>query len=193
MIKSVTSRNALGYLGDRKGQASTALSNALVSALIDIAAAGESTPVTSIAERFSFSSAQIRRLCKAILGETADSFALRLRLERAAGQLAETDHAVALVAKEAGFAAREPFTRSFSAHFGCSPSDFRHFNHDARLAFPGQVLASGRDFERSVVVATSASSRTRFLFDGPIFLGRVFSNGFVDWRSEFRRPSFRCS
>jgi AraC family transcriptional regulator len=63
-----------------------------------------------------------------MVGETPLELARRLRLERAAWQLAQTEKSVSTVAFDAGYDAHEAFTRAFRAAYATSPSGFRQRN-----------------------------------------------------------------
>jgi AraC family transcriptional regulator len=62
---------------------------------------------------------------RGMVGETPLELARRLRLERAAWQLANTDRPVTEVAFDAGYEAHEAFTRAFRVHYDTSPTLFR--------------------------------------------------------------------
>jgi len=154
--------------------------------LLDLSTHCSSFDERKIADEFGYSQAHFRRHCRDALGESARSFLLRIRLERAAMRLA-AGHSVAS-AGEACFETRETFTRAFASHFGCAPSVFQRLNKDLLLRFPCD--ASARDgTQRSVKIRTAIASYTTFLYDGPILLGRTFSDGRIDWRSSFRRDA----
>lgn len=65
------------------------------------------------------------RVFRGMVGETPMEFVRRLRLERAAWQLAATTAPVTVVAVDAGYEAHEAFTRAFRQHFGAAPTEFR--------------------------------------------------------------------
>jgi len=65
------------------------------------------------------------RIFRGMVGETALELARRLRLERAAWNLANTDRPVTEIAFGAGYEAHEAFTRAFRAHYDTSPTQFR--------------------------------------------------------------------
>lgn len=65
------------------------------------------------------------RVFRGMVGETPMEFVRRLRLERAAWQLAHGTAPVTAVAFDAGYEAHEAFTRAFRQHFGASPTEFR--------------------------------------------------------------------
>ena len=65
------------------------------------------------------------RVFTAIVGEGPAEYGRRLRLERAAHALALSDDAVSAIARRAGYARQESFTRAFQARYGATPSAFR--------------------------------------------------------------------
>ncbi|MET0135247.1 MAG: helix-turn-helix domain-containing protein [Kibdelosporangium sp.] len=60
-----------------------------------------------------------------LVGEAPKAYTARVRLARAAAELLSTDRLVSVVAFDNGFASHEVFTRSFTRHFGVSPSVYR--------------------------------------------------------------------
>ncbi len=140
---------------------------------------------SEVASLVGYSSAQVRRLCLFAVGETAHSFTARLRLERAAGQLAVERRTIVDVIWQSGFLAREAFSRAFAAHFGCAPAEFRMLNCGISMPLPGYQMGFGDEWARSVRVRFSATLSVTFMYDGPVLLGRVLPGGFLDWRSAF--------
>ncbi len=67
----------------------------------------------------------LSHLVKAGLGESLAAFRRRLLLERAAHQLATSEHSVIYVACAAGYGSPEAFTHAFRRAFAIAPSDFR--------------------------------------------------------------------
>ncbi|MCO6186362.1 GyrI-like domain-containing protein [Rhizobium sp. L1K21] len=65
------------------------------------------------------------RVYRGVFGETVTSTVRRLRLHRAAGQLANTDLPVAEVAKRASYPNVQSFTRVFKAQLGMAPAAYR--------------------------------------------------------------------
>jgi AraC family transcriptional regulator len=68
------------------------------------------------------------RVFRGMTGEAPLELVRRIRLERAAWQLAHTDRTVTTVAFDAGYEAHEAFTRAFRAAYATSPSGFRQRN-----------------------------------------------------------------
>lgn len=72
-----------------------------------------------------FSAYHFHRIFRAYAGETLHSYVQRLRLQRAAAQLAAEDKDVTDVALDAGYETPSAFSRAFKKHWGKSPSGFR--------------------------------------------------------------------
>ena len=72
-----------------------------------------------------FSPYHFHRIYRACMGETLAETLARLRLQRAATQLARSARPIAAVAKAAGYASPAAFTRAFGASYGYSPAAFR--------------------------------------------------------------------
>ena len=65
------------------------------------------------------------RIYHAHFGETVAATVRRLRLQRAAAELAHSDKPIAKVAERAGYDSQASFTRAFSAAFGLPPATYR--------------------------------------------------------------------
>ncbi len=65
------------------------------------------------------------RIYRGVFGETVTATVRRLRIHRAAGQLANSDMPVAEVAKRAGYPNVQSFTRLFKAQLGMAPAAYR--------------------------------------------------------------------
>lgn len=70
------------------------------------------------------------RIFDAMVGESPRELCRRLRLERAAYRLRDTDSAVAQIAAEAGYATPEAFAKAFQSGFEVAPSVFRTDRRD---------------------------------------------------------------
>jgi AraC family transcriptional regulator len=117
----------------------------------------EATDLDTLAREVHVAPFHFHRIFRGMVGETALELARRLRLERAAWQLAQTTRSVTAIAFDAGFEAHEAFTRAFRAHYDASPTTFRerryprtelatmsgvHFHPDGRVG-PLVPRASG--------------------------------------------------
>jgi AraC family transcriptional regulator len=76
------------------------------------------------------------------VGETPRRYVERLRLERAAYQLAVYETPVIEIALSLGFNAPETFARAFRRKFGCAPTDYRRMARAAQQ----ERLERNRDF-----------------------------------------------
>ena len=79
----------------------------------------------SIAAQACMSPFHFHRIFRGMTGETPLELTRRLRLERAAWQLANSDRPITAIAFDAGYEAHEAFTRAFRAAYATSPSGFR--------------------------------------------------------------------
>jgi len=78
-----------------------------------------------LASRAGLSPLHFHRIFRRTLGETPLALHRRLRLERAALELATTPTEVTVIAFDAGFETHESFTRAFQAAYALAPSTFR--------------------------------------------------------------------
>jgi len=79
----------------------------------------------TIAREACLSPFHFHRIFRGMVGETPLELTRRLRLERAAWQLAKSDRAVTAIAFDAGYEAHEAFTRAFRTAYATSPTGFR--------------------------------------------------------------------
>ncbi|WP_102193845.1 AraC family transcriptional regulator [Microbacterium aurantiacum] len=82
-----------------------------------------------------FSPYHWHRVYRAVRGETAAQAVQRLRLERAASMLVETDLSISQIARRAGFSGVETFSRALARGYGMPPGRFREGG--AHAAFRG--------------------------------------------------------
>jgi AraC family transcriptional regulator len=85
----------------------------------------ESPNLAALAQLAGLSPFHFHRVFRGMLGETPLELLRRLRLERAAVALRDSEEPVTRIAFTAGFETHEAFTRAFSAAFGTPPSAFR--------------------------------------------------------------------
>lgn len=79
----------------------------------------------ALAKEAALSSYHFHRIFRGMLGETPLGMHRRLRLERAAARLLDTDEPVTTIAFEAGYETHESFTRAFRKAYGDPPLEFR--------------------------------------------------------------------
>lgn len=79
----------------------------------------------ALAKSASLSAFHFHRVFRGMVGETALELHRRLRLERAAWCLVETDSPVTTIAFDAGYETHEAFTRAFRKRYARSPSEAR--------------------------------------------------------------------
>lgn len=79
----------------------------------------------ALGQRARLAPLHFHRIFRGLVGETPLEMHRRLRLERAAWALVQTEQPVTRIAFEAGYETHESFTRAFATAFGASPTDFR--------------------------------------------------------------------
>lgn len=87
------------------------------------------SPITlaDVARAAHLSEFHFHRVFHSVVGEPVGRFITRRRLELAALRLAyEPDRNITDVALSSGYSSASNFTKAFTAHFGCSPSQVRH-------------------------------------------------------------------
>jgi AraC family transcriptional regulator len=72
-----------------------------------------------------FSPFHFHRIYRTCMGETVAETVARLRLQRAAMQLARSPRPVGEIARAAGYASQAAFSRAFRASYGAGPAAFR--------------------------------------------------------------------
>jgi len=101
-----------------------------------------------LAEFACFSPCHFHRIYRGIAGETANETIRRLRLHRAANELARTDKPIERIARRAGYASVEAFSRAFGADHGQPPAAYR-----ARLT-PFHSISNGDGIMQSITIKT---------------------------------------
>jgi len=110
-----------------------------------------------LAEIACFSPYHFHRIYRGIAGETASDTIRRLRLHRAANELARSDRPIERIARRAGYASVEGFTRAFGADHGHPPAAYR-----ARLT-PFHISQNGDDAMNPVAIKTFAGAHVAAL------------------------------
>ena len=150
----------------------------MVALLVDavLSGLGSGAPALDPSAATGYSTVHARRVFADHMSESLGSFALRIRLERAAGELAETEKSVTTVAAESGYSTAEAFSCAFPSHFGMSPTDFRQRNRDPSRRLPGYLAATGTPREnlpREVGIVGAASALTTYVYDGLSYCGKI--------------------
>lgn len=95
----------------------------------------EKLTVEGLAEGVHFSKYHYQRIFREIMGETVMGYVTRRRLFLAAQDLVETKDSILAVALKYGYDSHEGFTRSFKAHLGVTPKEYRKYY--SAIGFPG--------------------------------------------------------
>lgn len=90
--------------------------------------------INALARIAHFSPFHFHRIFTAIVGEPIGAHLRRLRLDRAAQQLAADSDQIVRIARTAGFESHESFTRAFKFALGVTPSEYRQLDQHARSA-----------------------------------------------------------
>lgn len=91
--------------------------------------------IGAIADRAATSPFHFHRIFRGMVGETPLGLSRRLKMERAAWMLSNTDQSVLEIAFAAGFETHEAFTRAFREAYSTPPSGFRDREHP-RIELP---------------------------------------------------------
>jgi AraC-like DNA-binding protein len=94
----------------------------------------EKLPVSAVASLANMCESRFMRYFKRVTGETFVAHLTRLRIERAAQLLKETDLSIAQVANAVGFSDQSHFDRVFRRHFQVTPREARRRETHLRLA-----------------------------------------------------------
>ena len=95
-----------------------------VEELLD-ARSADGVGVRELADAVGVHPAHLARVFRARHGVSVGEYARRLRVERAAAELARTDLPLAVIARRAGFADQSHFTRLFKQRIGATPGRYR--------------------------------------------------------------------
>lgn len=84
--------------------------------------------VDSLADSIYLSRYHYQRIFREIMGESVMGYVSRRRLALAAADLAETNESILSIALKYGYDSHEGFSRSFRAHMGVSPREYRKYH-----------------------------------------------------------------
>ena len=85
----------------------------------------EKLTVEYIASRVYFSKFHYQRLFRETVGDSVMEYVTKRKLTLAGQELLETDAAIVDIAEKFGYDSREGFSRSFKAHMGVTPGEYR--------------------------------------------------------------------
>ncbi len=85
----------------------------------------DDVPLEDVAQAAYLSPFHFHRLFRGLTGETVGGYVLRLRLEKAAHRLKQSDEDIRSIALDVGYGSHEAFSRAFQRQFGVNPSQFR--------------------------------------------------------------------
>jgi AraC family transcriptional regulator len=89
----------------------------------------EALELDTLARHACLSPFHFHRVFRGMTGEAPMEMVRRLRMERAAWRLKQTDWSVSKIAFDTGFETHEAFSRAFRASYGTAPSDYRRRKH----------------------------------------------------------------
>lgn len=94
----------------------------------------EKLTVEKLADSVHFSKYHYQRLFREAVGESVMRYVSRRRMALAAQELAGTDASIREIALRYGYDSHEGFTRSFRAHMGITPAEYRKYH--SSIGFP---------------------------------------------------------
>jgi len=80
--------------------------------------------VEKLAEKLKITRRQLSQKIKALTGQTVNEFIVTIKLTKAAEMLINSNYSISEVAFKVGYTVPANFTRSFTKHFGKSPSEY---------------------------------------------------------------------
>lgn len=86
----------------------------------------QSHQLSDLANMFNLSVSRMCHLFKDQVGDSIIAVLLKMRLHKAAKLLEYTGRHIHEISSDVGFESPYYFSRTFSAHYGCSPSDYRN-------------------------------------------------------------------
>ncbi len=86
---------------------------------------GQAATVADLARRFGVSQTVLKECFRSLYGESVAAYSRRLRMEKAAELLLNTDVNILEVAMQVGYSNASKFARAFQATMGCTPKAYR--------------------------------------------------------------------
>ncbi len=101
----------------------------------------------ALARQGNLSPYHFHRVFRALVGEPVKEYVRRLRLERAAHDLAFSSKPIVQIALDAGYETHESFTRAFRAALGSAPSEYRSAQIRPAASSPAMKNGAAPDYE----------------------------------------------
>src|ERR1019366_6077369 len=172
MAEMDNSATKLQYVRSRRVRSSGHAERRILSEVIELVFRSKANVVSEpgIAAVLGYSERQFRRIWWEIAGEPLGSFVRRIRLEKSAGMLSGSARDIADIARTSGFSSVQAFSKSFTTHFGCAPTEFRQLNQSEDCFLPGFLLGLDRQncLPSVVKIRNGLDGTTTLIFDGPI-------------------------
>ncbi|TWT38356.1 AraC family transcriptional regulator [Blastopirellula retiformator] len=122
----------------------------------------EDLSLETLADAAGYSPYHFHRVFRGIVGESADDYVRRLRMERAAQSLRYRRRSVLEVALDAGYGSHEAFTRAFVRTFGVTPSDYQSLEHPP-AAIKEHIMSTVSYETTDVQIKTQPSRRMAYI------------------------------
>lgn len=107
----------------------------------------EPLDLNSLADLVHMSPYHWHRIYQSAYGESLKATVKRLRLHRAAGQLASSTMAVEAIARQSGYTSLQSFTRAFSQEYGQPPATYRRAGSHTRFRLDSHLPEAAGDNE----------------------------------------------
>ena len=110
-----------------------------------------------------FSRFHFHRIFRGMTGETVMGYIRRLRFERAAEALQQSDHSVTDIAFDAGYESLEGFIRAFGDYYGCSPTHYRKKSKISTLSTKIYVNNNIKEIDMNVTMTTLPTMKIAYV------------------------------
>lgn len=143
----------------------------------------EDLSLERLAEVAEYSACHFHRIFRGIVGESADDYVRRLRMERAALALRYTHRNVLEIALDAGYGSHEAFTRAFVRTFHATPSEYQAMEHPTP-SIKEQIMSAVAYTPASVCIERQPARRMAYLRVVGPYNHETLGPGFVrvfDW------------
>lgn len=129
---------------------------------------------TRLSEVACFSAYHWHRIYRSMTGETADDAIRRLRLHRAAGDLAKSDLPIARVARRANYGSVAAFSRAFRSSFGVPPATYRSTGCVPQAPYPTRSIGANHMFDVEIEMTPTLRLATIEHIGSYMDIGKAF-------------------